>query len=185
MRTPMKQWLKDHSQNMIIAAVVTSVLAAIVSIGSAVVSYELGKMSQDRQAKIEQVSKFESSNGQIIAAGGQFIAAINSNKELDSAKLKLSTVVATQIHESESLRGIFDSKVNASVTDYQTALLELNSVAQKTTSSVEMRLWAESFGRALDAKSNLSQQLNNAVGIQSNSRHTAGSNESQETASLR
>jgi hypothetical protein len=76
----------------------------------------------------------------------------------------MRTVVATQIHDSENLRKFFDGKVDKLVSEYQSAIAELNDVAQKTSNVAEMRPWTESFGRALDAKANLSTQLYSSVG---------------------
>ncbi|SEI08880.1 hypothetical protein [Tardiphaga sp. OK245] len=161
----MFKYLKDNSQNALVAAVLTSVISAVAALVSVYMTYHYSTATQDRQVRLEQISKFDANSSQLIDAGGQFVAAINSNnKDLSGAKVKMRTVVASQLHDSENLRKFFDGRVNKLVTDYQAAISDLNDVAQKTASPMEMRPWAESFGRALDAKASLSTQLYTSVG---------------------
>jgi hypothetical protein len=161
----MTSFLEKHSQNAILAAVLTSILAIVTSLGSVFFTYYFTTASQDRQLKIEQVSKFDGTSAQLIDAAGLFIDAINAKQDLATARLKVRTVVATQIQDTETLRKIFDGKIEALINDYQSALEEFNQVAEKTASVTEMRPWAESFGRVLDTKSTLSHGLSNAIGI--------------------
>ena len=161
----MLKYLKDNSQNALIAAVVTSLISAGATGWSVYMTYSYSTATQDRQVKLEQISKFDGNSSQLIDAGGQFVAAINSNnKDLSAVKVKMRTVVASQLHDSENLRKFFDGRINKLVTDYQTAISDLNDVAQKTSSPMEMRPWVESFGRALDAKASLSTQLYTSIG---------------------
>ncbi len=161
----MLKYLKDNAQNALVAAVITSIISAGASGWSVYMTYYYSTATQDRQVRLEQISKFDTNSSQLIDAGGQFVAAINSNnKDLNGAKVKMRTVVASQLHDSENLRKFFDVRINKLVTDYQTALSDLNDVAQKTSSPIEMRPWSESFGRALDAKATLSTQLYTSIG---------------------
>jgi hypothetical protein len=161
----MLTYFKENAQNALIASVIASVISAASAVGCVYMTYYYSTATQDRQVKLEQISKFDGNSSQLIDAGGQFVAAINSNnKDLSGAKVKMRTVVASQLHDSENLRKFFDGRINKLVTDYQTAISDLNDVAQKTSSATEMRLWVESFGRALDAKASLSTQLYTSVG---------------------
>ena len=161
----MLRYFKENAQNALIASVVASVISAASALGCVYMTYYYSTATQDRQVRLEQISKFDGNSAQLIDAGGQFVAAINSNnKDLNGAKVKMRTVVASQLHDSENLRKFFDGGINKLVTDYQAAISDLNDVAQKTASPMEMRPWAESFGRALDAKAILSTQLYSSIG---------------------
>jgi hypothetical protein len=157
-------FIREKSENVSVAAIITSALSAVASIVCVYLTYQYATSTQDRQVRLEQVSKFDTNSSQLIEAGGQFIAAINDNKDLSGAKVKMRTVVASQIHDSENLRKFFDGPVSQLVSDYQSAISELNDVAQKTSNPTEMRPWTESFGRALDAKASLSTQLYSTIG---------------------
>jgi hypothetical protein len=161
----MLKYLKDNAQNALIAAIVTALISAATTGWSVYMTFYYATAAQDRQVRLEQISKFDTNSSQLIDAGGQFVAAINAeNDDLNGAKMKLRTVVASQLHDSENLRKFFDGHIDALVNEYQSALSDLNDIAQKTSSPVEMRPWAESFGRALDAKASLSSQLYTSVG---------------------
>jgi hypothetical protein len=161
----MLKYFKENSQNALVAAVLTSIISAFASGWSVYQTYYYATATQDRQVRLEQISKFDNNSSQLIDAGGQFVEAINSsNKDLAGAKVKMRTVVASQLHDSENLRKFFDGRVSKLVTEYQAAISELNDSAQKTSSVIEMRPWTESFGRALDAKATLSGQLYTSVG---------------------
>jgi hypothetical protein len=161
----MPGFLERHSQNALLGTMIASVLALIGSIVSVFVTIHYGNVIQDRQIRLEQVSKFDQSSIQIIEAGGSFISAINDNKSLAPAKDKLSAVLAAQINETDNITKFFGQRAKRKAEQYQSALEELNQVAQKTSGVTEMRPWAESFGRALDAKSILSQELYGQLGI--------------------
>jgi hypothetical protein len=161
----MRSFLQRHSQDAILAAVLSCALGAAISLVSAYVSYHYTQVGQDRQARLEQVSKFDAASVQIIDAGGSFILVINESKDPVAARQKLRAVIADQIHETESFRKFYGKNVGARIEEYQSALAELNQVAQRTASVTDMRPWAESFGRVLDAKSALSESLYTALGM--------------------
>jgi hypothetical protein len=81
-------------------------------------------------------------------------------------KLKVRTVVANQIQDAENLRKLFDGRIDKVASEYQSALLEFNQVAEKTDSVTNMRPWVESFGRVLDLKAALSKQLSISMGLE-------------------
>jgi hypothetical protein len=161
----MLRYFKENAQNALIASVAASIISAASALGCVYVTFQYSTAIQDRQVRLEQISKFDSNSAQLIDAGGEFIAAINtSNKDMSGVRVKMRTVVASQLHDSENLRKFFDGRVNKLVTDYQSAISDLNNVAQNASGPMDMRLWAESFGRALDAKAMLSAQLYMSIG---------------------
>ena len=161
----MLKYFKENAQNALIASVVASVISALSALGCVLVTFHYSTAIQDRQVRLEQISKFDSNNAQLIDAGGDFIAAINASaKDMNGVRVKMRTIVASQLHDSENLRKFFDGRVNKLVTEYQSAISDLNNVAQNTSAPTDMRLWSESFGRALDAKATLSTQLYMDVG---------------------
>ena len=121
-------------------------------------TYSYGKAAQDRQVRLEQISKFDATSMQIIEAAGAFIVAINNEHDLGPSRAKLSAALATQIHDSRSLENTFEG-ADRIVREYQDAIAELNQIAQKTASANDMRPWTESFGRVLDYKAALSNRL--------------------------
>ena len=160
----MLDFIKRHEANAVLAALITSVLALFSGVGSAWLTYHYNTQSQDRQARLEQVSKFDGANGELIAAAGAFINAINDNKDLEPARRQLSSVLANQIYSVENLQKFFNGNVGKLAREYQQAVSELNQVAQKTNTVTEMRPWTEGFGRVLDTKSALSRELYVALG---------------------
>jgi hypothetical protein len=164
----MSGFLERHSQNALIGSMIASAIALISSVISMCVTVHYTNTAQVRQMRLEQISKFDSSGEKVVEAGGSFIAAVNDHKQLDPAKTNLSAVLATQIQETDNISKFFDGNVRKSAEQYEEALMELNQVAQKTSAITEMRPWAESFGRALDAKLRLSQELYTALGVGAN-----------------
>lgn len=152
----MARFLERHASNAILAAILTSVLAFAGSIVSVYLSYHFATVAQDRQARIEQITKFDAASAQLIEAAGSFINAINGKQDLEPSRLKVRTAVANQISQTEVLRNLFDGDISKIVGEYQDALSEFNKVAEKTETVTEMRPWAESFGRVLDLKAALS-----------------------------
>jgi hypothetical protein len=136
-------FFERHSQNAIAAALVTSVVAVVIGIVSIFLTVHYNNVSQDRQARLEQIAKFDQSTQQIIDAAQSFISAINDNsKGLDPAKIKLRTVIASEINETGNIARFFDQGVKQRAETYQTVLEELNDVAQKTSGVTDMRLKA-------------------------------------------
>lgn len=161
----LNEFIQRHQSNVITAAILGSVLSLIVAVVSAGLTYHYSNQSQDRQARLEQAAKFDSSSGDLIAAAGAFINAINNNnKDLDAARRQISSVVATQIYTSEDLRRAYGQDVDQGVKQYQSALTELNQTASQTSSVTEMRAWSETFGRVLDSKAQLSDEIYDSLG---------------------
>jgi hypothetical protein len=162
----MPSFFEKHSQNAIAAALVTSILAAIIGIASIFLTVHYNKITQDRQARLEQVAKFDQSTQQIIDAAQAFISALDdNNKGLDPAKLRLRTVIASEINETENIARFFDKDVKLRAQKYQDSLDEFNDMAQKTSSVTDFRPWSESFGRVLDNKAVLSGKIYTTLGI--------------------
>jgi oligoendopeptidase F len=161
----MSTFLERHSQNAILASIVASVVAIIVAIGSVAFTVHSNKVAQDRQARLEQIAKFDQSTQQIIDAAQSFIYAVNDNKGLDPARSKLKTIVASEIHQTDDISRFFDPRAQKIAESYQTVLEELSDVSQHTSNVTEMRLWAETFGKVLDTKSVLSTELYSQLGI--------------------
>jgi hypothetical protein len=158
------EFIQKHQSNAILAALVASVLALGGTVLSNYLTYYYNVQSQDRQVKLEKVSRFDASSAELIAAAGVFINAINDSKDLEAARKQLSSVVASQIYNSQDLGAVYGNDVGGTIREYQTALTELNQTSQKTSSATEMRAWSETFGRVLDTKAVLSEQLYGALG---------------------
>jgi uncharacterized membrane-anchored protein YhcB (DUF1043 family) len=166
----MPSFFERHSQNAIAAALLASVIAVVIGVASLYLTVHYNKVSQDRQARLEQVAKFDQSTQQIIDAAQSFVSSINdNNKGLDPAKVKLRTVIASEINETDNITRFLDKSARDRGEQYQTALQELNDVAQKTSGITDMRPWAESFGRVLDNKALLSRELYTELGIDTQS----------------
>jgi hypothetical protein len=165
----MANFLKRHEQNALLAALIGAAAAILIGIVSIVLTVYFNNETQDRQLRLEQVSKFDASSQQVIDAGASFIAAINNNRGLAPAREKLSAVVAAQIHETDKITKFFDDRVQQRAGRYENALSELNEVAQRTSSAADMRTWTETFGRVLDANSTLSRALYYNMGIKGTS----------------
>lgn len=161
-----RRLIEKHQGNAILAAILASIVSICVGVGSVALTFYYNTQTQDRQVKLEQVSKFDGSSAELITAAGAFINAINENKDIDSARLKISQVLAAQIDSSENLKKFYGNDVRRLAKDYQSAISELNQVGQRTNTVTEMRPWTESLGRVLDTKAALSEQLYGVLGSQ-------------------
>ncbi len=162
-------FFEKHAQNALIGAIITSILALLTGIVSIWLTVHFNDLAQVRQLRLEQITKFDQSGQQIVEAASAFIVAINDkdSKALGSARLKLNAVLAGQAHDTENIARFFDQQAKKKAKDYQSALEELSQIAQRTNDVTEMRLWAETFGRVLDSKSNLSRELYTQLGAAS------------------
>lgn len=166
----MPSFFEHHAQNAILASIIGSAVAIVVAIGTAVYTVRSNTVAQDRQTRIEQIAKFDQSTQRIIDAAQLFVSSINEHdKGLGPVKLKLRTAVASEINDTGNITRFFDKKAKDQGEQYQAALQEFNDVAQKTSSVVDMRPWAESFGRVLDNKALLSRELYTELGIDARS----------------
>src|ERR1700730_2557687 len=109
-------------------------------------------VTQTRQARIDRVDKFTSNSG-LVEAAAAFISAMNAARDLSAAREKFSSAIGQQIVTTNDLRTSMSPKALDLTKRYQTALLELGGLTQKIDKPTEIRPWAESFGRALDARS--------------------------------
>lgn len=157
-------FIQKHQSNAILAAVLASALALGGTVVGNILTYYYNVQTQDRQVRLEQISKFDTSSADLVTAAGAFINAINDNKDLDAARKQVSSVVATQIYTSEDLRRTYGDDVARIIKDYQAALTDLNKTSGRTASATEMRVWSETFGRVLDTKAELSEQIHGNIG---------------------
>ena len=161
----MPSLLERHPQNAVLASIIASAVAIIIGIGSAFYSFHVSLSVQDRQARLEQVAKFDQSTQQLYDAAQSFIEAINNNnKGLDPARAKLRTILASEINSTGNISQFFSKNAKAHAEKYEDALQEFNDVSQKTSGVADMRPWAESFGRVLDQKSTLNYEFHTELG---------------------
>jgi hypothetical protein len=139
-------------------AILSAVVSIGISVGSGVWTYHLNMVTQSRQAKIDRVDKFTANAG-LVDAAAAYISAMNAARDLAAAREKFSSAIGQQIVATNDLRTAMSPKAVDLTKRYQTALLELGGLTQKIDQPTEMRPWAESFGRALDARSALAEQL--------------------------
>lgn len=145
-------------------ALVGALIPGAFSGGAAYYAYTASVIVQDRQRFIDELRKLDDANAKLVEAGAVFIAAINSGTGLDAARDKIRITVAQQIITSAEVKRILSKNDEKFSTDYNSALADLNRVTQTTASVTDMRPWVEAFGRAIDAKSNLSQAIGGKVG---------------------
>jgi hypothetical protein len=124
---------------------VIAIASILVSVPSAWLSYHYSTVSQDRQLKIEQIFKFESSSAQIVEAVGDFVAALNARSDLAEAKKRIAASTTNEIDASEHLHSLFP-KVN-DIEKYMDALAEFNKVSQSTSSAMDIKPWMESLDK--------------------------------------
>lgn len=163
----MFKFIEAHKENAIIASLFAAAISVVVSIVSAYFTIHYNFVAQDRQTRLEQIKLFDQSSQSLIDASGAFIAAINDNdaKGLSAARTKLSAILAAQMNETDSLSKFLAPTAQNKATQYQSALDEFNKIAQKTAQVTDMRPWAESFGRAIDAKNELSREIYTQLGM--------------------
>jgi hypothetical protein len=145
------------------AAVLGGLPAAIVSIICVIITIVNNSSSQNRQVELDLVAKFDQSSNQIVNAGSMFLSAINNSKNLDESKKFIATLSGTQIIETESLKHAFGDV--AEIDSYQNAVKEFQTVASSTRSAEDIKVWAESFGKVVDAKISLTNKLYNKLGM--------------------
>lgn len=139
-----------------------SVLASFATLGFTIY---YGQVTQDRQAKLERIARFDASNVQVLEAGGAFIAAVNAAGDLGGARQKFRVVLAQQLQDADGLRSAFGSTIGREVSAFRQAISDLNTAVQRVSSPEEMRIWTESFGKVLDIRSSLSRELYEALGV--------------------
>lgn len=159
----LQKLISAHSQNAILAAVVASFIALVGSGASAYYTIAYGIAAQQKQVKLEALAKFDQSSGKIVEIGGGFISALNDSRDLSKPRSEIRNFAATQIDEAESLRRFFPSTPD--LVNYQNAVSDFSTVAEKTSGPAEMRRWAESFDKVMMSKSILSKDLYKQLGV--------------------
>lgn len=163
----MMGFLAKHSQGALFVALVTSFLSLFGSLGNIYLTYQAGIATQDRQAQQERIKQFEASTSQIIDASGEFITALNASKDLQSAKAKVRTAMAQQIHETEALRALINNGQPPALKSYQNAVTDFNDISQSLLSVKDIGVWSERFGRVLDLKKVLVEDIRSQLGFAS------------------
>jgi hypothetical protein len=139
-------------------AIISAFVSIGTSVGTGVWTYHLNMVTQSHQVAIDRVEKFTSNAG-LVEAAASFISAMNASRDLATSREKFSAVIGQQIITTNDLRTAMSPRAIDLTKRYQTALLELGGLTQKIDQPAEIRPWAESFGRALDARSALAEQL--------------------------
>lgn len=159
----MLAFINRMAQSPLYAPIVSGVVSLLISVPSAYLSYHYATVTQDRQIKLEQVFKFDASASQIVEATSDFIAALNTHRDLANSKEKIRNSTTKEILDSEQLRPLFP--VTALLNDYVQALREFNKISQTTATPSDIRLWTESFDKVIASRDKLSQNLKNAINI--------------------
>jgi hypothetical protein len=167
----MRDFIKRHEANALLAALVASVFSIIVGSGSVYYTYISSIKTQDRQAKLEALANFEQDSSKVVDAVGEFILVINSSKDAPETQKKLyetrktiMLLTAKQIGQAQGLQRFFVS--NRELDAYVEYLEEFNRTAQDTNGPTEMRPLVEGFGRINDTKTIISRELYSKLGIQ-------------------
>ncbi|MBF9233397.1 hypothetical protein [Microvirga alba] len=155
----MMAFLARHAQGALFAALLTSGLSLVGSLGNLYLTYRVGLATQDRQAQQDRIKQFEASTSQIIDASGDFIAALNSAKDLQPAKAKLRAAMAQQIYETEGLKNLVPGGYPRTLKDYENAVTDFNNISQALISPKDIAVWSERFGRVMDLKKLLVENL--------------------------
>jgi hypothetical protein len=156
-------WIKNNRDNAVIAAVVASALALIISVVGNVATYYINSASQSRQTHIEEAVRFNQSTDRVFAASREFIEAINGSKNLDTEKEKINDEISSVILESERLRTFYHD--NAILERYLNTLQEFKRTVQSTSSAADIGVWVSSFDNMLAARDRLSISVYKSLGI--------------------
>lgn len=148
----------DPNKVAIVIAVFGALISIAVSVGSGLWSYHVNMATQNRQTQIERVDKF-SNNSSLSEAAAAFIGAMQASRDLSPAREKFASAIGQQVISTNDLKVSSSATTLRLVQQYQASLQELAGLTQKVGQPTEMRPWAESFGRALDNRATLSDQL--------------------------
>jgi hypothetical protein len=160
----MKQSLGDLLKHPMLAAFAGALLPTIISVVCVWLTYSYTSESQDRQLKITLVASFDQTSNQIVDAGGMFLASINNNSNnIEEARKIIATLSGKQMLETDSLKNTFGDV--GEIASYQEALKDFRNVAYSTQTAADIKPWAESFGKVIDAKITLTSKLYHQLGI--------------------
>jgi hypothetical protein len=149
------------------ASTIASYLSLAISVLTIAVTYQMNVTMQNRQIQNDRIDKFSNSSTSLMEAAAVFVSAMNAAADLKPARDKFAAAIGQQIIASNDLKVVSGANSEKLFSDYQNALLELSRTVQRVSNPTEMRPWAESFGRALDARASLTRQLQSQIGIRS------------------
>ncbi|HEX4055943.1 MAG TPA: hypothetical protein VHX86_16895 [Tepidisphaeraceae bacterium] len=164
----MTSLLERHKDNALVASIIGNVIMVVATIFCVYLTYHYGSATQDRQVRLDQLARFQASTDAITNVSGQFIAAINDKKNLAPVKVQFNAVLGSQLVQVQELSRLFSNDAEP-VKEYEDAIEQLSDAVERTSSVTEMSPWAHSFGRVLDAKTNLSSRLFERLGVKSRS----------------
>lgn len=159
----MFKWIQNNRDNALVAAVIASILALIISILGNIVNYYVTSASQNRQAPLEELVRFSQATDKSLAAGQDFIRALNESGDLAAAKEKIGSESTNVALESERIREFYSNK--ELLDSYLSALQEFRRTTQTTNSVADIGAWVASFDRLVIARNKLLAALNKSLGI--------------------
>jgi hypothetical protein len=155
--TSISDFIVKHRDSALVAAVITGVLSTIISIGTAVFSYETSIMVQKHQIKVDALNKFDESGASVVTAAGEFISAINDAKNLDAPKKQIRDLAAKRILDASLLLKVFPG--DHDITEYEDAIGRFDEIAQRTNGPTEMKDWVEALDEVIVKQSDLVRKL--------------------------
>jgi hypothetical protein len=159
----MINWIRNNRDNAVVASMVASTLAVLISIGGGIATYYMNAAQQTRQTHLEEVVKFNQATDRVSLAGGEFITAINKDKNVEEAKEKIQTETANVILEAERLKSFFYD--TAALESYLSSVQEFDRVAQTTSGASDIGAWVASFDKMMEARRRLVDAVNKSQGI--------------------
>lgn len=160
----MKSWLIDYLSPGNVIAIAVSLISALTSLYCVHLTYNANVAGQVHQFNIEQVAKFDLSSGEIIDVSSRFISAVNNSGNVSDARSAFNGALAKQLLSVQDLKRELPNQ-SPNTKAFEDAIGDLKLVTSSASKPEEMRPWAESFGRFLDVRSDLSKSLYKSVGI--------------------
>jgi transcriptional regulator with PAS, ATPase and Fis domain len=139
-----------------------SIIAMLISLYSVRENAASSERLQVKQQQGEVIKGFDVSSNQIVDAGGKFLTALSEEKDLSDSKITVSNFAGRQVLELETVARTFKSDI--SIIDYRNAVSDFNKTAQSVKSAKDMKILVESFGKAVDARNNLLDNLHYRTG---------------------
>jgi hypothetical protein len=121
-------------------------------------------ISHKRSADIQTVLTFTDRGFPLADLAAKYISAVTNRESLDDLKHSIRGEVAQEISASETLRPMLEDN-ETSLDDYQHALVKFTKTLDDANSPTHMRPWVEAFGRAADARRQLSLRMREQAGI--------------------
>ena len=153
--------MNTELKTSLIAAVVSAAVGGVAALG---VQFLGDSVSQKRAARIETVLNFSNEELPITHLAARYISIITDGGDLGPLRLEIRGKVAEEIRKADRLKSQF-ANVAPAVTEYQDALETFAGSLDQAEGLTSMRAWVESFGRVVDARDVLDQQLRADVGV--------------------